>query len=159
MASIASILFLTFMFRFQEYSRKVFFIDWLILLFLVLGSRILFRVIGEFLSRFGLQGKNVLIYGAGDIGEMVAREIKRNKTLNYNPVGFIDDDPSKHKSEIQGIPVLGSREKIPSLVSQYSIREILIAIPSIESALLDDITYFCKEHGISYRMIKGILDE
>ena len=156
--SVASILFLTFVFRFNEYSRAVFFIDWILLLLLISGVRILFRVIGEFFSRANETGYRILIYGAGDTGEMVAREIKRNRGLNYRPVGFIDDNPAKLKSKIQGITVLGSKEDIKRLVSAYSIREILIAFPSIEPDDFNEIAGICRECNIKYRKIKGILD-
>ena len=158
LASIASILFLTFVFRFQDYSRAVFFIDWLVLLFLVSGARISFRVLGEFFSRLREKGKNVLIFGAGDTGEMVIREIKRNKTLDYNPIGFIDDDPSKIGDKIQGVEVLGSRNEIKNLVMSERVEEIIIAIPSLLVSELSEIIKVCKDCGIPYRRIKGILD-
>lgn len=158
LGSIISILFLTFAFRFQQYSRAVFFIDWIILLFLVSGSRILFRALDEFFSRVREKGNNILIFGAGDTGEMVIREIKRNKSLNYNPIGFIDDDPSKISNEIQGITVLGSRNKIRDLVKAHQIKEVLIAIPSIGITDFSEIAKICQDCGIAYRKIKGILD-
>lgn len=158
LSSIASILFLTFAFRFRSYSRAVFFIDWILLLSLVSGTRILFRILGEFLSQVRERGDNVLIVGAGDTGEMVIREIKRNKDLNYNPIGFIDDDLSKVGNKIQGVTVLGSRDKIKDLVRTYDIKEVLIAIPSIDIVDFAEITRICRDCGISYRNIKGILD-
>jgi len=159
LGSIASVLFLTFMFRFKEYSRAVFFIDWVLLLFLVAGSRIMFRILGEFFSRAREKGSNVLIFGAGDTGEMVIREIKRNKALDYNPIGFVDDDPAKVGNKIQGIAVLGSRHQLKHLIREYSIKEILIAIPSIDIADFKAISEICEACGVSYRKIKGILDE
>ncbi|MFA5089565.1 MAG: hypothetical protein WC510_00870 [Candidatus Omnitrophota bacterium] len=159
LGSAFSILFFTFLFRFQDFSRTVFFIDWLILLFLVAGSRIMFRVLGELFNRLQKQGKNILIYGAGDAGEMVIREIKRNKDLSYNPVGFIDDDPSKIGNRIQGAPILGSRENIQNLVHSEKIEEIIIAIPSLDDKDFREIARICSACGISYRKIKGILDE
>ena len=157
--SVASILFLTFKFRFQEYSRAVFFVDWILLLFLVCGVRILFRVLGEFFSRAREKGDNVLIFGAGDTGEMVIREIKRNKELKLNPVGFVDDDPSKMGNKIQGVTVLGNRDKIKDLVRMYGIKEVLIAVQRIDIEDFADIAKICKACGISYRKIKGILDK
>lgn len=157
--SVSSVMFLTFMFRFKDYSRAVFFIDWLILLFLIAGTRILFRVLGEFLSRMREKGKNVLIFGAGDTGEMVIREIKRNKSLNYNAIGFIDDDHAKIGNKIQGVPVLGSRDKIKDLTMEYDIKEIVIAISSIDMDNFLDIVNICKDCGTPYRKIKGILDK
>lgn len=158
-SSIGSILFLTFVFRFREYSRSVFFLDWIIALFLVAGVRILFRVLGEFLSRVREKGVNVLIYGAGDTGEMVIREIKRNKNLNYNPIGFIDDDPFKFGNRIQGVKVLGSRNKIREILREKAVAELLIAIPTLEISDLSDIVKICKDNGLAYRRIRGILDQ
>jgi len=158
LGSIASILFLTFAFRFREYSRTVFFIDWMLLLFLISGSRISFRLLGEFFSRIREKGKNILIFGAGDTGEMVIREIKRNKELHYNPIGFIDDNSAKIGNKIQGTPVLGSRDSINALIDTFKIEEIIIAIPSIDKKNLLEITGICRGAGIPYRIVKGILD-
>jgi len=159
LASVCSVLFLTYSFRFKDYSRAVFIIDWVILLLLILASRISFRVLGEFFSRLGEKGKNVLIFGAGDMGETVVREIKRNKSLNYNPIGFIDDDPEKNGIRIQGINVLGARNKIKNLIKENDIKEIIVAIPSLGIQDLSEIARLCNEQGISYRIVKGILDE
>jgi len=157
--SVGSILFLTFVFRFKDYSRAVFFIDWILLLFFIAGERVLFRVLVEFFSRTRPQGENVLIFGAGDTGEMVIREIKRNKELNYNAVGFIDDDPDKMGNKIQGLRVIGSRDNINDLVHVHNIKEILIAIPSIDIKDFSDIAKICRDCGVSFRKIKGILDK
>jgi len=159
LGSAFSIIAFTFLFRFQDFSRAVFFIDWLLLLFLVSGYRIFFRVLGELFSQVRKEGKNVLIFGAGDAGEMVMREIKKNKALNYNPVGFIDDDPSKLGYKIQGISVLGSRDQIKNLVRTQNIEEVIIAIPSIDAEIFYDIVKICRDCGVSYKKIKGILDK
>ena len=158
-ASVTSIIFLTFWFRFRDYSRAIFIIDWVVLLFLISASRISFRVLGEFLGKMGEKGRNVLIFGAGDVGEMVVREIKRNKSLNYNAIGFVDDDPKKSGIRIQGISVLGSRAKIKDLIKKNNIQEIIVAIPMIEVRDLAEIAKICNEYGISYKRVKGILDE
>jgi len=157
-ASAGSILFVTFVFRFESFSRALFFIDWLLLLFLVAGYRILFRVMGELFSRAQKKGKNIIIFGAGDAGEMVIREIKRNRALNYKPIGFIDDDPSKVGNKIHGVPVLGGRDRIRNLVSVENIEEVIIAIPSIDEEVYNEIAGICEEVGVAYRKIRGILD-
>jgi UDP-GlcNAc:undecaprenyl-phosphate GlcNAc-1-phosphate transferase len=159
LGSISSILFLTFRFRFQDYSRAVFFIDWLILLFLTLGSRFMFRILGEFLSRFQQRsGKKVLIFGAGDMGEMIVREIKRNKKLNLLPVAFIDDDLRKVGNRIHGIPVLGTRYDIKNIVNSKRVKEVIIAVASIGVNELNELIRICEECQISYRKVKGLLD-
>jgi UDP-GlcNAc:undecaprenyl-phosphate GlcNAc-1-phosphate transferase len=158
LGSVFSMISFTLLFRFRDFSRAVFFLDWLILLVLLCGSRILFRVLGELFSQVHKAGKNILIFGAGDAGEMVIREIKRNKALNYNPIGFIDDDPAKLGYKIQGIPVLGSREQIKDLVIDQNVEEVIIAIPSLKAEIFCDIVKVCRDCGVSYRKIKGILD-
>ncbi|MDD5652724.1 MAG: hypothetical protein PHT31_01005 [Candidatus Omnitrophica bacterium] len=157
-SSIVSILFITFAFRFQEYSRAVFFIDWILLLCLISGVRVIFRVLGEFFSRAREKGNNILIFGAGDTGEMVVREIKRNKQLNYNPIGFLDDDLEKLGNKIHGISVLGSRSDIKDLSREYTIKEVIIAIPSIDLYEFSQIAQICKECGLTYRKVVGLLD-
>ncbi|MDI6606698.1 MAG: hypothetical protein QME65_06130, partial [Candidatus Omnitrophota bacterium] len=156
--SVISVLFLTLVFRFEQYSRAVFFIDWLLLLFSVSGTRIIFRLLGEFFSRAREKGSNVLIFGAGDTGEMVIREIKRNKSLNYNPIGFVDDDPFKIGNAIQGVSVMGTRKDIAGLVQEYHIKEVLIAVPSIRLEDFSEIVRICNECAVPYKNIKGILD-
>lgn len=158
LSSIAAIFFLTYLFRFRDYSRAVFFMDWIILLFLVSGSRITYRLLGEFFSRFRQKGENILIYGAGDTGEMVMREIKRNRALNYNPIGFIDDDSFKLGAKIQGLRVIGNKDKIKELAQEHDIKEVLIAVPSININNFSEIVSICKKCNLSYRKIKGILD-
>ncbi|MDD4979838.1 MAG: hypothetical protein PHC54_01000 [Candidatus Omnitrophica bacterium] len=160
LGSAFSVIIFTFLFRFQEFSRAVFFIDWLLLLFLASGYRVLFRVLGELFSHVvHKEGKNVLIFGAGDAGELVIREIKRNNALNYNPIGLIDDDPAKLGYKIQGVPVLGTREQIKELVETENIKEVIIAIPSVDAGVFYDIVKICKGCGVHYRKIRGLLDK
>ena len=159
LGSIASVLFLTFKFRFRDYSRAVFFIDWLILLFFILGSRFMFRILGEFLGRLQKEGKKVLIFGAGDMGEMVIREIKRNKMLNYVPVGFIDDNPHKIGDKIHGVPVLGTRDKIQEVIEANMVSEVIIAVSRMNTEDFLEISQLCRDCGVSLKRAKGILDE
>ncbi len=156
--SLFSVLFLTFVFRFKDYSRAVFIIDWLILLLLLMGSRFLLRMIVEFFSRVSTKGKRVLIFGAGDIGEMVVREMRRDKSLSYCPVGFVDDDPRKTGIKIHGVPVMGTRQGMEELIQKKGIEELIIAISSISPEEMDKIVRLCKEHHLTYRKVKGILE-
>ena len=53
------------------------------------------------------RGREVLIVGAGDAGQLVVREMQRNRRLAYTPVGFVDDDARKKHLRIHGVRVLG----------------------------------------------------
>ena len=81
-------------------------------------------------SPTGESGRRVLIFGAGDAGELIVRDMKTNREYGYQPVGFIDDDPAKVGRRIHGVPVLGTRAAISrDILRARSRDEVLIAIP------------------------------
>ncbi|MDD4910352.1 MAG: hypothetical protein PHR44_06745 [Candidatus Omnitrophica bacterium] len=159
LGSVISIAALTLLFRFREYSRAVFFIDWLLLLFLASGTRVLFRLIGDFFDRARPRSINILIYGAGDTGEMALREIRRNRNLDYNPVCFIDDDPRKLNNKIHGVPVAGARDRLFEIIKARDIKEVIIAIPGLGPSDISHIAGICGEAGVEYRRLGGLLDK
>lgn len=69
----------------------------------------------------------LLIYGAGNAGVQTANAISIN--AQYKLVGFIDDDVSKMRRSINGVPVFGPAE-VPSVIAQHQITDILLALPS-----------------------------
>src|SRR5207245_11550424 len=83
--------------------------DFLLLLAFVAGSRLLARTLIERPpSGLVARGKEVLIVGAGDAGQLMVREMQRNRQLHYTPIGFVDDDPRKRGSRIVDVRVLGT---------------------------------------------------
>jgi UDP-GlcNAc:undecaprenyl-phosphate GlcNAc-1-phosphate transferase len=158
-SSILTILFLTFFFRFQDYSRVIFIIDAILILFLAAGTRILIRVLRESFISLKPGEKQVLIFGAGDAGEIALREIRYNKGLNYHPVGFLDDNPKKTGRSIHGVPVLGTRQRLKTLVKERNVEEVIIAIPSAPQEVLDSLFHACQECGIKYKRMAGVLWE
>ncbi len=119
------------------YPRSVYVIDSLLLVFLLGGARMSRRVYREFL--LPATGRRVLIYGAGDAGEMIVRDMRQNTTLHGTPIGFVDDDYRKVGQRIHGVPVLGRREQLSRILSKHSPEELLIAIPSASRETLRDI--------------------
>ena len=92
LSSILAIAAMTMVFRFELFPRTVFVVDWMALLLMVAGIRLLIRIIREYLfSLSDTKGKKVVIVGAGDAGEMVLRKLRHNVQLKYVPVGFFDD--------------------------------------------------------------------
>ncbi|GAG38717.1 unnamed protein product, partial [marine sediment metagenome] len=81
----------------------------------------------------------VLVYGAGGAGEQIVRDMQRNKTSPYLPVGFIDDDLAKQGVMIHGIKILGTRDSLQKIVKMNNIDEILIALPSVPSLVIKQI--------------------
>ncbi|MBU1147599.1 MAG: glycosyl transferase [Candidatus Omnitrophica bacterium] len=156
-ASIAAVMAVLFVWRFQGFSRAVFVIDWLLLFVLISGTRILERIYKEIFDQASLGGKNVLIYGAGDAGEIVLREIKNNKILGYKPVGFLDDDEEKMGRRIHGVSVLGSRSDMTQITKRKDVHEIIIAIPDLPNDLFEETVSICRSLDINCKKMQDIL--
>lgn len=108
-------------------------VQWFVLLSLVGASRLTVRFIREYSHRRGNSKKQtrILIYGAGDAGEMIVRDLKRNTWHQYVPVAFVDDDTSKHGKLIHNVPVMGGLADAARIVKDRNVDEIVVAMPSL----------------------------
>ncbi|HTH38804.1 MAG TPA: hypothetical protein VL572_12590, partial [Pyrinomonadaceae bacterium] len=140
------------LYRFQNFSRAVFILDGLVLLFALVGSRLAFRLFREMLPlSSATDGRRVLIYGAGDGGELVLRELRNNPDLNYRPVGFVDDDPLKKDKVINGLRVFDSNGTLPGLCIEKGIQEILISSSKIPAETLRSLRALCRDSNIELK--------
>jgi UDP-GlcNAc:undecaprenyl-phosphate GlcNAc-1-phosphate transferase len=130
------------------YSPSVFVLDWLLLIAFVGASRGFFRLLVSRLRPNHGELQPVLIYGAGDGGVLVLRELLNNLALNRLPVGFVDDDPGKQHLKVQGLPVLGSVDQLPELLSSTDATEVLIATGAIPPPRMAAISKICAAHGV-----------
>jgi len=142
--------------QFMGYPRSVFFIDWLLLIVMIGGFRFSIRLSKEIKYLNAREGKRVLIVGAGEAGESILREMIRNKELNYNPIGLIDDDPAKIGSKIHGTKVLGNKKEIPTLVTQHGIEEIIISIPSATGFQIKSIIDQCSKTKAKFKTLPSL---
>lgn len=157
LSSIFSIVLLVFFFRFKYFSRTVFVIDWLLTLVSISGVRLLFRLYMEFFANLRFGGKRVLIFGAGDRGELALREIRHNADLGYKPIGFIDDDSEKLDRVIHGVKVLGKTAELEKLIYSRKIDEVLVAIPVSDKKKCAEIYGICAKANISFRQVSKII--
>ncbi|HEX8287395.1 MAG TPA: hypothetical protein VF556_05335 [Pyrinomonadaceae bacterium] len=152
LGSILSVLAILFLYRFQYFSRAVFVLDAIILLFAVSISRMAFRMIRQFLPQPTLaDGRKVLIYGAGDGGEMVLRELKNNPEWNYHPIGFVDDDPMKKDKVIHGLRVFGGNGSLPEICREKEVHEILISSRRLSQERLNEVKEICRNAEIELK--------
>lgn len=127
-------------------------------LFIMGFIRLQYRLFGEMrLRRGGRGGARVLIIGAGESGEMVARDMFRHPGYNLIPVGFIDDDKSKQNLYVQGVPVIGGREDIPEAVLKLDIDQIFITIPSLQGKQIRDIVTICETTDADIKILPPLL--
>lgn len=150
--SVLSILAVLLLYRFEGFSRAVFVLDAMILLFALVGSRLAFRLIREVLPvSHSNEGRRVLIYGAGDGGEMVLREFRNNSELKYIPVGFIDDDDRKHGKVINSLKVFGDNGLLADICKELNVEEIVISFREFEPEKLTAIREFCRDNNIALK--------
>ncbi len=117
--------------------RGVWFIDLLVCLALVAGSRLLVRTLIErpLPGRIVTRGKEVVVVGAGDAGQLVIKEMQRSPALGYTPIGLVDDDPRKRHLRLHGVRVLGAITDLDRVLRDRQPDEVLIAIPSASGQL------------------------
>jgi UDP-GlcNAc:undecaprenyl-phosphate GlcNAc-1-phosphate transferase len=153
--SAAAVLFFVFTTRFEGLSRAVFVLDWLLLVVLLSGSRLSFRLLGQLLRRAPPEHRRVLIYGAGDGGELAVRALRSDPSLGRDPVGFLDDDRSKVGSRIHEVPVLGDLDVVPDLLATHRIGEVIVASGKIPAARLQRLEALCAARGV--RVVRAAL--
>jgi UDP-GlcNAc:undecaprenyl-phosphate GlcNAc-1-phosphate transferase len=146
---------LIFVYRFAGYSRMVFIMYGLLLFFGVAGSRLSFRFFGLYLRGWRQEKIPVLIYGAGDGGEIVVRECRNNSHLGYRPIGFVDDDPRKQGRTVQGLRIFGGAEKLPEIIQRERVEGCIISSPSIlANGHAEQIRSVCREQGLWVKQLR-----
>jgi len=159
LATILSVAAVTFIYRFADFSKGIFVIDWLLTNAFLLGTRGSFRFFLDTIKRKALGGEKALIYGAGRGGELLLRELLNNEKLKINPIGFIDDDVLKTGKRLQGFPILGGFEDLDRLVKKYKIGNLLISFNRNNSVKLDEIKKFCHENNLALKQFTiGVSD-
>ncbi len=104
------------------------------------------------------QTRRVLIAGAGSSGSLIARELHTGSRFGLAPVGFVDDDREKQGLRIHDVPVLGSLAQIPTVVREYKIEEVVIAMPSASGGVIREVVRTCEAAGVPYKTLPGIHD-
>src|SRR5712691_3773884 len=159
-SSVMSVLAVLFAFRFEGFSRTVFVLDGLLMLMFLAGSRLAFRLFRRLLPVSNTpEGRRVLIYGAGDGGELLLRELLNNRQLKYSPVGFLDDDPAKSGKVIHGLKVFGGNGDLTLVCKQHEVDEVLISSSRMSEERLREIFSFCQEQKISVRRMRITIED
>lgn len=130
----------------------------LLLIFLLGSPRLLYRVWRDRRLRSESPSgvKRVIILGAGQAGELVAREMLRGN--EYLPVAFLDDDPRSRGSKVHGLPVLGSIKKLSNFSEKMSVDLAVIATPAATGTQMRQIVKHCEQAAIPFRTLPNVAD-
>jgi FlaA1/EpsC-like NDP-sugar epimerase len=141
-----------FLTRLEYVPRSVFIIDAILLILLLGGTRLSYRLLKD--HRLGKEAaERVLVVGAGAAGEGLVRDLLRMRPAVYAPVAFVDDDPAKQGQEIHGIRVVSNIENIASVAGQWDADLIMLALPSANSDQMRRIVELCEMSGVPFRTL------
>jgi len=157
--SSLTVLGYTFMIS-KTFPRSIYILFWLLLTTFIGGSRFVLRTFNGVtpMLRRPEGVRNVMVIGAGEAGSMVIQEFKRHPDLKMRPVVLIDDDVNKHGMRIHGVRVFGGRHIIPEMVQKKNIKEIVIAMPSIDRLQIREIVNICSETKCKLRILPGVYE-
>jgi FlaA1/EpsC-like NDP-sugar epimerase len=111
------------------------------------------RLFGFRRRQFEDESRRVLVAGAGEAGAMVLQDMQRNPQLGLDPVAIVDDDPRKIGRELRAVRIRGPISAIPALVSRLDVDEVLLAIPSASSGLVQEVAALCEQADVAIRVL------
>lgn len=169
-SSLLIVSIVLFLHRFAGFSRAVFLLDGILTFLIAGGVRVAIRSYYAYKnSSKGNQAfrrsqsdanprklKRILVIGAGGSGEKILREITDNPRLDYQIVGFLDDDPSKRGRAVHGVSVLGRVDDLPRIIEKHEVQEVFISTPSATGAEMRRIVDICEACRVSSKTLPAI---
>ena len=144
----------------RRLPRGVVLMDFVLLLGFVAGTRLAARTIFErpAASRLVARGKEVIVVGAGDAGQLVIREMQRSRQLGYTPIGLVDDDRRKKNLRVHGVRVLGTTDELPHILRDNRPDELLIAIPSASGEERQKVVEIARRESVPVKTLPGLYE-
>jgi FlaA1/EpsC-like NDP-sugar epimerase len=143
------------------FPRSIYVLDLMVCFLATSGIRLIVRMMAEAASyaRSSVaEEKRTFIYGAGEAGITLLREIRNNPRLSYHVMGFLDDRPDKKGLRLAGVSVLGGGDEVESLVKKHNVKTILIAIPSATGVEMTRILKLCHAAGVTCKTVPGLAE-
>ncbi len=119
--------------------------------FVKMRSRLLLR-----LPRVAVASQRLLIIGAGHTGQALARELQNSPGLNYQPIGYLDDDPRKQNRRMHGLRVFGPVTGLDAQIRAHSVDAVAIAIPRAPGPTIRSIVATAQAAAVPVRIVPGV---
>jgi FlaA1/EpsC-like NDP-sugar epimerase len=155
--SVAFFIVIRYVLRLMSFPRTVYILEALLTAGLLVGVRLLSRAVAESVQENLSSSKRVIVIGAGSAAEIILREIRRPGS-GYVPVGCLDDNRSKLGIRINGVPVLGTVDQLPSLISSEGAEEVLIAVSSATGRQMRRFVEICNQANVKFRTVPALKD-
>ena len=157
LSAVAKIVVISF--TWSTMPRSWYVLDTMYLMILIGATRVSYRLIR--LRRQNrkfpwVKRKKVMIIGGGETGRTMITEIQNSKYLDQKVACIIDDDPKKIGRYIKGIKVVGNRDSIKKNVKRYNIQQIILTIPSVNSARIRPIVEICQDTNCELMILPGV---
>ena len=143
---LASQVAILYLYRFEGYVPAVFIVYAMLALLLLVGSRVSFRVIREFVQQRRPTGQRLVIYGAGDAGSIAVKHLLSDERNEYRIVGFVDDDVSKRNVRMHGYRVIGGYDHLVGMIMAGEVDSVAVTHDGLKS---ESLPWLCAEHGVA----------
>ena len=138
------------------FARSVPIFNGILILLLIGGIRFLVRYSHSRPVHLAGRFRRALVFGAGDAGSMIVREMQSKPQLRLRPVAFMDDDPQKQGMQLHGLPVLGGLESLNRNIRTYKPDCVIIAMPAAPGNTIQEISSTCDLMQIETMIVPGI---
>lgn len=152
----------------EPFPRTVYVFYVIILLLMMILSRFSYKFVNRILSKFsksyiffkdhfnGVAKHRALLIGAGDAGAIIVRESKKSLKQHTKIIAALDDDKSKHRSSLNGVPIVGAIENVEKYVENYNIDTLIVAIPSAGVVRIAEVLALCNKTDCRLKIFSGI---
>ncbi|MEZ5690095.1 MAG: nucleoside-diphosphate sugar epimerase/dehydratase [Rickettsiales bacterium] len=165
--TLSVLIFAVFMFifnRLEGMPRSVLFINWMLLLVLLGGSRSLYRIVKDQAFNFSFNSVTkipVLLIGADDSAEQFIRNSQRDPEIPYEVVGLVDDDPVKRGRTIHRVSVYGDSDVIPTIVRKLERKgrrpqKLVVSNENTDAAAMGRLLDIADSLGIAFARLPKI---
>lgn len=148
----------TFVFKSNEvildYPRAMIVYAWLFTIILLLLGRLAHQMVRNRLRDHGWGKDRLLIVGSGDMARVIVQRVQWSPYLGYELIGVVNG--SEPIADLQGVPVLGTPEDLPTLIDQYDIDEVIIAIPEKGHRETVRVISYCERGRVSIKIFPDV---
>jgi UDP-GlcNAc:undecaprenyl-phosphate GlcNAc-1-phosphate transferase len=140
----------------NQYSPVIFILYTVFLYVILSASRLSFQALDRaYIRQQMAENAGVLLYGAGDAGEMALRWILHNPSMGYHPMGFLDDDPLRWGRSIHGIDVLGGCEQLDTILGDRQVQGVIVSSPTeLVDETLTKVISACQSKGVWVKVMR-----